>query len=89
MIKENKTGRKRYAPEILLKVILFSFMEHGYVSTGEIEKLCKTDIRFMYLLQEQPPPSHMTIDNFMNHCFAESTEDIFKQINEYIFETKR
>ena len=24
-----------------------------------------TDIRFMWLLQDEPPPSHMTIDNFM------------------------
>ena len=31
-VKESRTGRKRYDLEILLKVILFAFMEHGYVS---------------------------------------------------------
>lgn len=46
-VKESRTGRKRYNPEILLKVILFAFMERGYISVREIEKLCKTDIRFM------------------------------------------
>ena len=46
---ESKTGRKRYNPLILLKVILFAFMECGYVSVRKIEKLCKTDIRFMWL----------------------------------------
>ena len=61
-------------------------MEHGYVSTRETEKLCKTDIRFMYLLNEQSAPSHMTIDNFMNCCLAGSIENIFKEINKYIFE---
>lgn len=66
VVKESRTGRKRFDSETLLKVILFAFMEHGYVSTREIEKLCKTDIRFMYLLNEQSAPSHMTIDNFMN-----------------------
>lgn len=85
-VKESRTGRKRYDPEILLKVILFAFMEHGYVSTREIEKLCKTDIRFMWILQENSAPSHMTIDNFMNNCLAESIEDIFNEINEYIFD---
>lgn len=45
-----------------MKVILFAFMEHGYVSVREIEKLCKTDIRFMWLLQDNPAPSHMTIE---------------------------
>ena len=59
--KESRTGRKRYDPEILLRVILFAFMERGYVSVREIEKLCKTDIRFMWLLNDHPSPSHMTI----------------------------
>ena len=84
-VKESKTGRKRYSPEILLKVILFAFMENGYVSTREIEKLCKTDIRFMYLLDEHPAPSHMTIDNFMNDVLSVSISDIFNEINGYIF----
>ena len=85
VIKENRTGRKRFDSEILLKVILFAFMEHGYVSTREIEKLCKTDIRFMWLLQEEKAPSHMTIDNFMNNCLADNIENIFNEINRYIF----
>ena len=89
VVKENRTGRKRYDSEILLKVLLFAFMEHGYVSTREIEKLCKTDIRFMYLLDEQPAPSHMTIDNFMNHCLGESIYKIFEEINGYIFEVEK
>ena len=33
-VKESKTGRKRYNPVILLKVILFAFMEYGYVKIG-------------------------------------------------------
>ena len=41
--KENRTGRKRFDSETLLKVILFAFMEHGYVSTREIEKLKSGD----------------------------------------------
>lgn len=88
VIKENRTGRKRFDSEILLKVILFAFMEHGYVSTREIEKLCKTDIRFMWLLQENEAPSHMTIDNFMNQCLSNSIENIFNEINGYIFEVE-
>ena len=83
-VKESRTGRKRYSPEILLKIILFAFMENGYVSTREIEKLCKTDIRFMFLLDEHPAPSHMTTDNFMN-VLSVSISDIFNEINRYIF----
>ena len=76
-VKESKTGRKRYDSEILLKVILFAFMERWYVSVRAIEKLCKTDIRFMWLLNDHPSPSHMTITNFMNECLLENIEDIF------------
>lgn len=88
-VKESKTGRKRYNPVILLKVILFAFMEYGYVSVREIEKLCKTDIRFMWLLQGVPAPSHMTIDNFMNECLLENIEDIFAEINTQIFSKEK
>ena len=39
---------------------------YGHASVRAIEKLCKTDIRFMWLLQDESAPSYMTIDNFMN-----------------------
>lgn len=52
VIKENKTGRKRSDTEILLKGVLFAFMEHGYVSVREIEKLCNG--KEMHYLYSQP-----------------------------------
>ena len=76
-VKESKTGRKRYDPVILLKVILFAFMEKGYASVREIEKLCKTDIRFMWLLQGTPSQCHMTVDNFMNECILGNIKEFF------------
>ena len=88
-VKESRTGRRRYDSEILLKVILFAFMDNNYVSTREIEKLCKTDIRFMWLLQDEKAPSHMTIDNFMNYCLSDNIADISREINKYIFEAEK
>lgn len=87
--KERRTGRPRYDEETLLKIILFAFMEDGYVSVRRIAKLCKTDIRFMRLLDDNAPPSHMTIDNFMNHTLIDNIEQIFADINAYIFYEKR
>ena len=66
----------------MLKVILFAFMENGYASTREIEKYCKTDIRYMWLLDGHEAPSHMKIDNFMNEELSESIREIFSEINE-------
>ena len=45
--KGSKTGRPRFDSVKLLKIILFAFMENGYASVRNIEKLCKTDIRFI------------------------------------------
>ncbi len=87
--EESNTGRPRYDRTALLKVILFAFMEEGYVSVRKIEKLCKTDIRFMWLLRETFTPSFMTIDNFMKKELKDSIENIFAEINSYIFEKEK
>lgn len=80
VFEENETGRPRYDAYTLLKVILFAFMEFGFASTRFIEKLGKTDIRFMWLLEDRPAP------NLMKHRLVGSIEGIFIKINEYIFE---
>lgn len=86
VIGRNGMGRPRYDPYTMLKVILFAFMEFGYVSTRQIEKLCKTDIRFIWLLQGNKAPSHMSINNYMRQYLKCSIEEIFVEINAYIFE---
>ncbi len=78
-------GRPRFDCVKLLKIILFAFMENGYASLRNIEKLCKTDIRFMWLLDGDAPPSFMTIANFMNDYLLDSIDNIFKDINSLIF----
>ncbi len=80
-----KMGRPRYNRTNLLKVILFSFMENGYLSLREIEKSCKTDIRYMYLLDDMDAPSFATIGNFIRNSLINSIENIFVDINEVIF----
>lgn len=87
--EESNTGHPRYDRTALLKVLLFAFMEDGYVSVRKTEKLCKTDIRFMRLLREPFTPSFMTIDNFMKNELKSSIEEIFTEINRYIFEKEK
>ena len=88
-IEERRPGRPRYDQRTLLKIILFAFMENGYASVRESEKYCKTDMRYMWLLQDNPPPSHMTIDNFMNKTMLENIDRIFADVNEYIFQKEQ
>ena len=83
--KEHDTGRPRYDREKLLKIVLFAFMEYGYCSVRFIQKLCETDIRFLWLLDEENAPSHMTISNFIQKELSASVDSIFNDINSYIF----
>ena len=80
-----KTGRPRFDSVKLLKIILFAFMENGYASLRNIEKLCKTDIRFIWLLDDLKAPSYSIVSNFMNEMLIDNIEDIFNDINSYIF----
>lgn len=79
------TGRPRYDREKLLKVVLFAFMELGYPSLRQIEKLCKTDIRFIWILDGMAAPTYATICNFINEELSRSLEEIIQDINSYIF----
>jgi len=87
--KDYRIGRPRCDAQKLLKVILFAFMEHGICSLRDIEKLCRNDIRFMYLLDGMKAPTFATFGNFIRKELTASIEQIFKDINAYIFETEQ
>ena len=79
--KDSKMGRPRYDDCKKLKIILFCFMENGYASVRYLEKCCKTDIRYMWLLDGMKAPSFMTFENFIKEELTESIEEIFLAIN--------
>lgn len=61
-------------------------MEHGISSLREIEKLCRTDIRYMYPLDDMKAPSFVTFGNLIRNELTDSIEQIFVDINTYIFQ---
>lgn len=61
-------------------------MEHGISSLREIEKLCRIDIRYMYLLDDMKAPSFATFGNLIRNELTASIEQIFIDINTYIFQ---
>ena len=83
--KGYKTGRPRCDEQKLLKVILFAFMKKGICSLREIERLCRNDIRYMYLLDEMKAPTFATFGNLIRNELTDSIEQIFMDINAYIF----
>ena len=76
--KPSHKGRDEYDPFKMIKVILFAYMNQIY-SLRRIEQYCKTDIRFMFIMQEEKP-SHMAFQRFIAHYLKEDIKSIFKDI---------
>jgi transposase len=59
----SRIGRIEYSPRILLKILLYAYVRRIY-SSREIERACRENVHFMYLLEEHPAPDHNTICRF-------------------------
>lgn len=76
--KRNTSKRKAY-PVSLSKVVVYGYMT-GHYSCRAIEEACKTNINFMWLLNEADTPDHNTISRFRNGKTKEAIEDLFSQL---------
>ena len=76
---------RKVNPVTLFEILVFGYMEHLY-SGRDIEKACKTDIRFMWLLNGEPAPSHATISRFQDERLTEAIEGLFYQFVEKLYE---
>ena len=65
------SGRKPYHPQMMLKVILYAYMNNIY-SCRRIESLLKRDIHFIYLAGYEQP-DFITINRFRNRVKRKST----------------
>lgn len=66
---------------MLLKVLLFAFMDNQR-SLSTIEKLCKTDIRYMYLSNEERPSK--AAFSRLTSLLTDSIEEVFYDISRHI-----
>ena len=46
---------RKVSPETLFELVVFGYMQRR-ISTRQIEEACRTDIRFMWILQGEPAP---------------------------------
>ena len=73
-------GRNPAAPpSILFKVLVYAYMNNIY-SSRNIEKACKRDINFIWLLQGREAPNHNTIARFRTKRLADIIDDLFNQL---------
>lgn len=76
----SRDGRKPVvSPKIMFMLIVFAYMNNIF-SSREIEKACKYDIRFMYILNGESIPSHNSISRFRSERLQGGVmEDLFDQ----------
>lgn len=66
-------------PAILFRILIYGYMNKLY-SSRELEKACKRDINFMWLLQGQKAPDHNTIARFRSERLESCIDDLFNQL---------
>jgi len=67
---------RKVNPITIFELIVYGYMKHMY-SGRAIAEACKTDIRFMWLLNGEPAPSHATISRFEDEKLSEAILSAF------------
>ena len=80
-LKKHK-GNQGHNDRMMMKTVLFAYMNQVY-SLRQMEEKCRTDIRFIYLSEEERP-SHMAFQRFINNRLKGNMSDIFTEITEII-----
>ena len=75
----SRLGRIEYSPRLLFKVVVYA-CTRGIYSSREIERACRENINFMYLLEGQNAPDHNTIARFRSQHLPEVVEDLLYQM---------
>lgn len=83
--KQVHRGNQGYDPYMMLNIMLFAEMDGVHSDLRKIAKLCKTDIRYMWLSNEKTP-SHMAFQRFEQKYLKKSIKDIFFEISAHLAE---
>ena len=75
----SREGRNEYPPRILLKILIYAYMRRIF-SSREIERACKENICFLYLLGDQQAPDHNTIARFRIGPLKEAKQGLLEQL---------
>ena len=81
----SKVKENQVSPRQMLKIMLCAYHEGNFSSRG-IEKACRRDINYMYLLEGRSAPDHATIARFRSIHFAEVAEKYLAMSVSYLME---
>lgn len=76
----SRKGRKpKTSPVTMFKILAYGAME-GRHSCRELERACRRDINYMWLLGDEPAPNHDALNRFRSQQLSEVMEDLFYQL---------
>jgi len=73
------------SPKNLFKVMVYAYSQHIY-SSRDIEKACRLNLAFMYLLHGEKAPDHNTISRFRKDHLTPCMEGILTQLVQLLAE---
>ena len=74
------------APKTLFKIMVYAYSQHIY-SSREIERACKLNLAFIYLLSGEKAPDHSTIARFRKYHLTSCVEGLLTQLVELLAES--
>lgn len=76
----SRRGRKtKTAPVTMFKILVYGVMDRTY-SGRELERACRRDVNYLWLLGDEPAPSHDALTRFRSGPLAEVIGDLFYQL---------
>ena len=72
-------GRIEYPPRVLTELLVYGYMNRNPSSRG-IERACKENLMYMFLLDGYPPPDHNTIARFRSKRFPHGMSGIMNWV---------
>ena len=86
---ERMPSEKYASPEIMLKIMLYAYHERKDISSRTIEKNCRRDINYMYLLEGRQVPDHSAIARFRSEHFAKCADLFLSQMAQILLELEQ
>ena len=77
---ERMPAENHASPDIMLKLMIYAYHEGIETSSRTIEKNCRRDINYMYLLEGRQVPDHATIARFRTKHFGPCAQLLLSQM---------
>ena len=83
---ERMPAENHASPDIMLKLMIYAYHEGIETSSRTIEKNCRRDINYMYLLEGRQVPDHATIARFRTKHFGPCAQQLLCQMTQFLHE---